>query len=839
MSRLILRRAAFACALATAFTAQAAGPLIVSDETGTLKPVVWNMANGPIPVYADGGGAFSFDFDEVTPFVTLERGNELTAAAFEQWSNVPTATFAATIQGTIESMTGVSDVTGANAGDFIGAQNGRGFWVIYDTDGSIMEDYFGVSRNWVLGISSPEFGDGQGHITESFTVLNGYAVNALDQGDDWYDEPDSLFRGGFEADTRGERYAGVFTHEIGHAINLSHSQVNGVMAYQSTPSMPWYPGVPGCVAPLYSYTDQGSDPAQRIGADSIETMYPFIDSAGPGGEAQASVDLPDDVSGISNLYPTAQYLAQTGTISGVLRLKDGVTQYSGINVIARNVADPVGDAVSDMTGSAIQAMLGPDGRFTLRGLTPGQSYALYIEPIAEGGYPTEPQSMASQGEYWNTAESANPISDAACTLTPIAAVAGQVATADITYNGFDDGVQFTPLVAAYLSSLSTDGNRAGGTVGSGEQTLLWDRTAGITVLPDGVASYAGSIDGPGTHLAVQVDPDGNGIREPGIWAEGGSIQALGDLNGNSCGGDSNAGSDSAVAMGITDDASTVVGLAYVDRDGNGSCQGSNDEIVPMIRDAAGMRELVHDPNQPWTRANTVSGNGRVVLGNSNFEKAWAWVDEGPQIDLTALTGAYDANAVNHDGSVVALSGMDEDYRVTGILLWNALQGTSPAAFTNIDSLRYCTHIPYLDFFGSNLCEQYTPEEVYDMAGSVPIDVFGSNDAGTVLVGTAGSFMTGTYGAIWVQDLGWMLMSEFLHRQGVVEAQDLPIDNPTAISGVGDTIIGGLAGVQFSWLIDLREVYVCEAGQSVATTFPGGLRSKLQAGAEFGRCEFND
>lgn len=104
-----------------------------------------------------------------------------------------------------------------------------------------------------------------------------------------------------------------------------------------------------------------------------------------------------------------------------------------------------------------------------------------------------------------------------------------------------------------------------------------------------------------------------------------------------------------------------------------------------------------------------------------------------------------------------------------------------------------------------------------MAGSVPIDVFGSNDAGTVLVGTAGSFMTGTYGAIWVQDLGWMLMSEFLHRQGVVEAQDLPIDNPTAISGVGDTIIGGLAGVQFSWLIDLREVYVCEAGQSVATT----------------------
>jgi len=84
------------------------------------------------------------------------------------------------------------------------------------------------------------------------------------------------------------------------------------------------------------------------GAGRSVTLSGFIDLLS---------DLPDDVSGISNLYPTALYLAQTGTISGVLRLKDGVTQYSGINVIARNVADPVGDAVSDMTGSATQPLV--------------------------------------------------------------------------------------------------------------------------------------------------------------------------------------------------------------------------------------------------------------------------------------------------------------------------------------------------------------------------------------------------------------------------------------------------------------------------------------------------
>ena len=34
-------------------------------------------------------------------------------------------------------------------------------------------------------------------------------------------------------------------------------------------------------------------------------------------------------------------------------------------------------------------------------------------------------------------------------------------TADITFNGFADGIQFTPIVSAFLSSLSTDGSRAG------------------------------------------------------------------------------------------------------------------------------------------------------------------------------------------------------------------------------------------------------------------------------------------------------------------------------------------------------------------------------------------
>lgn len=838
MKRILNLPLALGLICASAFV-HAAGPLIVSDETGTLKPVVWVTGNGAIPVYTDGGAAFTFDFDGVTPFITLQRANQMTANAFRQWSQVPSSTFEATIQGTIKDKTGIADVTSANIDQFIGVENGPGFWVIYDTDGSIMEDFFGVGRDSVFGISTPEFGDGNGHITESWTVLNGWGVDASDTGTEGAPDPDRVFGSDFEAFTpRGSNYAGVFTHEIGHALNLSHSQTNGQMVYQSNTYQPFYPGVPGCVDPLYSYTDPSADPAKLIDPATIETMFPFIDNGGPGGAAQATVDISDDITGISNLYPTAHYLADTGTISGVLRLKDGATQYSGINVIARNVANPLFDAVSDMTGSATQGKVGPDGHFSIRGLKAGASYKVYIEEITGGGYPTIQQMLLSQGEYWNAAESANPLTDQACDATPIVIAAGVTQPADITFNGFNEGVQFTPLVSAFLSSLSTDGSVAGGSANGGLLALRWKKAGGIEVLPEGIGANNGNLDGPGTRMVVQTDADGNGIAGPAIWHENGVLKLLGDLNGDTCGGNSQAGAESAVAWGMDRSASKVVGLAYLDRDGNGSCEGNN-EIVPFIWDeAGGMRELVHDPSLPWTRANAISGNGRVVLGVSNFQNAWAWIDEGAQIDLTALSGAQDANAVNFDGNVVALDGYDEvTYRSIGTLLWNPYLGTGANSLTNVDGLRYCIDVPALDFFGDNMCDTMTPQEVYDELGVEPVEVFGINDAGTVLVGRAGSFFTGFYGAIWVKDVGWNVMAKFLHRQGVVEADNTPIDNPIAISGIGDTIMGGIAGAQFSWLIDMHQVYACKNGQSIRTTFPDGLRAEVINGAKAGRCEY--
>ena len=291
MNRAILG-AAIGLSLASS-AAQSAGPLLLT-ETDPPVPFVWDMTQGPVPVWTDGGGAFTYDFDGVTPFITIERANEITQFAFQQWTDVPTATFAAGVAGTIESQTGIPDVTADDAAQFYEVENGPGVWVLYDTDGSILEEYFGISKYAVLGIAFPEWADENGHITEATALMNGFLVSA--------------------DDINGESTAGVFTHEFGHAINLSHAQVNGPMVYSSYhfEGAERFPGVPGCVAPVHAWNHWDEDGVNKADPAIIETMYPFIDTFTTAGREQSTIENLDDITAVSNLYPEPGYPAEQG-----------------------------------------------------------------------------------------------------------------------------------------------------------------------------------------------------------------------------------------------------------------------------------------------------------------------------------------------------------------------------------------------------------------------------------------------------------------------------------------------------------------------------------------------
>src|SRR6202008_1155763 len=82
----------------------------------------------------------------------------------------------------------------------------------------------------------------------------------------------------------------------------------------------------------------------------------------------------------STLYPEPGFASSTGAIAGRILGPNGTTPMTGVNVIARNTANPYVDAVSAISSDfALSYTPGAPfvGVYTLRGLTPGANYAVY------------------------------------------------------------------------------------------------------------------------------------------------------------------------------------------------------------------------------------------------------------------------------------------------------------------------------------------------------------------------------------------------------------------------------------------------------------------------------
>jgi len=849
-----------ALALAT-LAAQAGGPLLLTESPRSPQPLRWDTSK-PIQVYTDIG-PYSYSNDG-SIFLSNAQADNITAFALKQWSEVPTSTWKAVTNpakfkkfNEVPSI-GVDVMDGETAKKVYGQPNEGGIYVIYDQYGQVIEEYFGVPKDQVLGIAFAEMAedrDGDGYpetIIKATAVMNGYVVShePADPDQPWMPPPD----------IDGKRIAGVFTHEFGHAINMSHSQVNGSMAYFSEPHyFEVYPGVPGCVQPIHSWNSYDTT-ANRIDPKYIETMFPFItpdvvsDAGRNPGLEMSTVDRPDDMAAISDLYPTAAYAKTRGSIAGTLYLKDGRTPYAGINIVARNVANPLGDAISAMSGDKTQGHVGPDGRFRINNLTPGQKYVLYTEEIVAGGYPTTPTALVSEAEYWSTNEQASPAHDKACSASAITAEAGVTKTANFYFNGYKDGIQYTPVVNGYLGAMSKNGERAAGTIDS--IPFVWDSKTGITWSPEGVLGVNASITRDGTKIIVQADLDGRVIgtdweglpiktNSATIWdTRTGRLTDLGNLNGDTCGGTSQVGYSSSYGWALDANAKTAVGTAYLDKNGDGTCEGGwNDadgtfiggEIVPFIwTQQGGMKMLnmqgIDTVNEPWHRAQAVSADGHVVVGNSNFMKAYAWIDQGKPIDLYKAIGAVDGGyAMTPDASRVALT-----TEAHGLVFWNATKGIGPTAFTKVRQLKWCKDMPLLGLDVS--CESEGAAAIQAQFGPIPIIASDISDDGKIMIAQAGVWYSGLQGMLWIEDIGWIKLKDFFRTQGVAEAYRYGIDGPASINAKGNEMVGGIPGYPMTWYVDMKKAFVCRGGASREVSFPEEFVEQVKQGAQMGRCE---
>ena len=305
--------------------AHAGGPL----GTVSGKAIVYDSSDFPIPYSPDNGPLGSFTNDQATALVD---------ECFQVWEDVSTAAITFQNDGYLPvDVNGANYLTYFNSGDGINP-------IIFDSDGSIIEDYFGVGlSDQVIGFAGSSYypeGANAGYYVEGMAVLNGK-----------FSAPVFSY----------EQFKATFVHEFGHFFGLDHTQIN------------------------QAYAGDGNTTNDQY----IPTMFPIATDD----DTSLGNLNPDDEAAITLLYPADNYDASYGKITGTVTWSGGGA-VRGANVVAVKNGDEKMSRFSSISDYYMQN----DGSYEML-VTPG-TYALFIEPIDAvftGGSSVGPYADTSTG----------------------------------------------------------------------------------------------------------------------------------------------------------------------------------------------------------------------------------------------------------------------------------------------------------------------------------------------------------------------------------------------------------------------------------------------------------
>lgn len=237
-----------------------------------------------------------------------------------------------------------------------------------------------------------------------------------------------------------------------------------------------------------------------------------------------------------------------------------------------------------------------------------------------------------------------------------------VAIAIGTPTAADDKAIFIQLPAGVLASkVSSSGVVVGGLRPIGG--IHWMPTRGDVFIGGTAATF---ISHDGRVIAGDA-LDANRIEQAAIWQRAAEWRLLGSIVPNAQPCDNLLSS----VFGGSADGSVLVGLAW-----NG-CR-----IARAFRwtEATGMVDLGSTVEGQSSRADAVSGDGRVVVGfqehPTGFRQAARWID-GRQTIMTGPEGLIgEANATNTDGSIIVGSNCQPATEAQSAWVWTARDGVA-------------------------------------------------------------------------------------------------------------------------------------------------------------------
>jgi probable HAF family extracellular repeat protein len=199
-----------------------------------------------------------------------------------------------------------------------------------------------------------------------------------------------------------------------------------------------------------------------------------------------------------------------------------------------------------------------------------------------------------------------------------------------------------------------------GTFFGGLGALSWMPNAGVTPI-GGVEGVAVSLDGK---TIVGDALDANRKSNAAIWQGGREWRLLGSFTPDAQPCDLLLSG----AFGMSDDGRVIVGLGW---DGCNYARGFRWE------ESTGMVDL-GSSNGRSSRANDVSGDGRVVVGwqedTTGFRMAAKWIDNRLELIPAPHTLLGEAFGTNRDGSIIVGGACNPFLIESGAWMWTATAG---------------------------------------------------------------------------------------------------------------------------------------------------------------------